>query len=318
MIALIFNFQASNISSIVVSAQTMDSTIIKMAHKTCGLVMYEPSPAPGSPSWPWAFSCISDTDGTVSPADSPFGDRYVVSLGYLVIMAVTIPLGLINLDENMIVQEGGFVLLCLCVVAWGIQFMYGGLQPSRMPAVVSSGFGPVLSTVVFNFGFITTVPSWLNEKAPGVGVATSTWVSIALSTAMFMVLGLLGGLGMDYPNGEDLLAAINDPSQPRILLISQIATYIFPIAALVSGIPVFAIIIRYNLVREGVPKLLANLFAVILPWAVAVFFYAGNLLTQIITWCVPGRRGVPSRSWLWLRMHTPSPHPPTPHPGRLR
>ena len=50
----------------------------------------------------------------------------------------------------------------------------------------------------------------------------------------------------------------------------------FPIAALLSGIPVFSIIIRYNLINEGVPKLWANMFAVVFPWAVSLFFYAGE------------------------------------------
>jgi hypothetical protein len=52
------------------------------------------------------------------------------------------------------------------------------------------------------------------------------------------------------------------PVEPRALPPPQIATYVFPIAALLSGIPVFSIIIRYNLVREGVHPLIANLFAV--------------------------------------------------------
>ena len=40
----------------------------------------------------------------ITRADSPFGDKYVISLGYLITMAVTIPLGFVNLDDNMIVQ----------------------------------------------------------------------------------------------------------------------------------------------------------------------------------------------------------------------
>ena len=61
----------------------------------------------------------------------------------------------------------------------------------------------------------------------------------------------------------------------------------FPIAALLSGIPVFSIIIRYNLINEGVPKLWANLFAVLFPWAVSLFFYAGEEEGGGIVGCVP-------------------------------
>ena len=64
MAALIFNFQASNISSIVVSAQTMDSTLLKAARKTCALVVYPPQ----SP----AFECIDKSDSLV-----PTGAQHV-------------------------------------------------------------------------------------------------------------------------------------------------------------------------------------------------------------------------------------------------
>lgn len=41
---------------------------------------------------------------------------------------------------------------------------------------------------------------------------------------------------------------------------------------------------RYNLMNEGVPQLWANLFAVVFPWLVALFFYAGDALANLITW----------------------------------
>jgi hypothetical protein len=47
---------------------------------------------------------------------------------------------------------------------------------------------------------------------------------------------------------------------------------------------VFSIILRYNLAAEGVPLWIANLIAVVSPWLVALFFYAGNLLTPLINW----------------------------------
>ena len=80
----------------------------------------------------------------------------------------------------------------------------------------------MLSTVIFNWGFLTTVPSWLNEKRPDVSVSRATWVSILLSLVIFLILGFGGGMGLDLPNGENLLAALNDPDAPNILLTSQV------------------------------------------------------------------------------------------------
>jgi hypothetical protein len=152
MTALLFNFQASNISSIVLSAQVTDSTLLAAAKMTCALVIYPPQIPP--------YECISrDTDSVIS--DSPFGDKYVASLGLLISAVIALPLGMINLEDNMAVQIGSFILLIVCELIWCVQFFYSGLLPQLMPAVQSNGgfalFGPAFATVVFNYGFVTTV-----------------------------------------------------------------------------------------------------------------------------------------------------------------
>ena len=48
--------------------------------------------------------------------------------------------------------------------------------------------------MIFNFGFLTTVPSWLNEKNGKVSVSKASWVSILLSLVMY-VEGAWGELG---------------------------------------------------------------------------------------------------------------------------
>jgi hypothetical protein len=274
MVCLLFNFQATNISAIVVSAQTMDNTILAIAKKTCAIILY-PAESP---------MCI-EADGTSSVTDSPFGDKYVISIGYIVTLALTVPLGFINLEDNMWVQQGGFVLLVFCIFAWVAQFFSTGLSASNMPVNDFSGWGPVLSTVVFNFGFMSTIPSWLNEKAPHVSVAKASWVSVVISGVMFLVLGIFGGYSLNVGNNLDLLAGIVGLEESSAIhTTAVVACYIFPTAALLSGIPVFSIIVRYNLLSEGVPAIWANLFAVVFPWVVALAFYSGNLLSNLITW----------------------------------
>jgi hypothetical protein len=61
-----------------------------------------------------------------------------------------------------------------------------------------------------------------------------------------------------------------------IQLYAKVATYLFPPAALLTSIPVFSVIIRYNLIENEIcGKIPANLFAVVFPWIAALFFYAG-------------------------------------------
>ena len=274
---LIFSFMSNNVSAIVVSAQVMDSTLIAMFHKTCAMIIYNSG---NNTKLHGVFDCISELDGSLS--DSPFGDAYVISIGFLIVMAAVVPLGYLNLDDNMWVQVGGMALLSACVFVWMGQFMEMGLDAVRMPAVSTSGYDIVLSSIIFNYGYVATIPSWLNEKGPGVGVVWSNIIAVVFATALYFILGVFGGLALPVGT-QDVLTAIDQDSSTWI--VSKIATYIFPIANLMSSIPVFAILIRYNLLNSGIcGKTFANVFAVLLPWILALFFYAGSQLTQLMNW----------------------------------
>ncbi len=45
-----------------------------------------------------------------------------------------------------------------------------------MPAFGNS-YGNVISVIIFNFGYVMTIPSWLNEKKPEVSIHKSVWLS---------------------------------------------------------------------------------------------------------------------------------------------
>ena len=106
-------------------------------------------------------------------------------------------------------QVGGIAILFVCIFLWIVVFFEQGLKASRMPAFGSS-YGSVLSVVIFNFGYVMTVPSWLNEKKANVSIKKTVTSSVIIANTLFLALGILGGLSLDYPNGEDLLAAIDN------------------------------------------------------------------------------------------------------------
>jgi hypothetical protein len=104
---------------------------------------------------------------------------------------------------------------------------------------------------------------------------------------MFLSIGILSSWSRGYSDaflsGQDLLAAMS--SSPVSNGASLAASYLFPIVALLSGIPVFSIIVRYNLMENGVGKVWANFWAVFFPWAAALCVYSGSLLNNVTT-CV--------------------------------
>lgn len=93
------SFITQNISNVIVSSQVADDIILKVAGRTCALVIY---PVRNDSQ----FQCVL-ADATPSAiADSPFGDEYTLSLGWILVAAVTVPLSSLALDDNMIFQVG--------------------------------------------------------------------------------------------------------------------------------------------------------------------------------------------------------------------
>lgn len=231
LVLILGSLAANNVSAIVESAQTMDATLLAIFKKTCAIYVH-PGQAPG---------CV---DTAASGSNSSFGNDYVISLGYILVLCLTVPLGFLKLEDNMWVQQGGAIALTICVLIWLAQFFHSGLDTSRLPVANTAGFSSILSTVIFNFSFLPTLPSWLSEKGRAVRVAPTVWVSIAVSTAQFFIMGFFGALALDLGSGADLLAALTDPATPNVWVASKVAAFVFPLAALLSGIPVVAIIIR--------------------------------------------------------------------------
>lgn len=278
---MVFVFFTQNLANILVTAQTMDNMILASAGKTCAIVLDA-----GASNH---FQCItSDTQDNSS--DSLFGKSTVFTLGYAVTLVVAIPLGIMNLDDNIIIQIGGMLLTFVCVIVWVLNFCAMGLKKTLLPDMApngDTGYLQLLPAILFNYGFVTTVPSWINEKRKDVRVGTTLVGAQVLASVQYVLTAVFAGLAMDFSDGVDITARLNDPKQHGVWLASRIMTFIFPLANILTSIPVFSIIIRYNLLQlEGfkMPVWLANAVAVFLPWVVAVPFYSGNQVNTLITW----------------------------------
>jgi len=270
MLLLVLSLMAVLISSVIISAQTMDLAVLAIFKKTWAL---EFAPHPG-----WVE--VTAAGNNVSP----FGDRFVISLGYVIVLAITVPLGYFNLDDNIIVQNGAFGFLIFIFVEWFVTFFIKGIDASRISAFAPNQ-SQVLGTIIFNYAFVITVPSWINEKREGVGVNKSIWLATSISTVFYMGVGLFGALTFDFKGNEDLLDVINNETTGSLHLISRICVYMFPVAALLSSIPVFSIVIKYNLLDNDMcSKKVANFWAVVFPWIISVVFYTGAGLIEIINW----------------------------------
>eukprot|EP01112_Ceratiomyxa_fruticulosa_P011020 TRINITY_DN2958_c0_g1_i2.p1 TRINITY_DN2958_c0_g1~~TRINITY_DN2958_c0_g1_i2.p1 ORF type:complete len:379 (-),score=43.44 TRINITY_DN2958_c0_g1_i2:19-1155(-) len=272
IIAQIFinvSLQFLNIASIIISAQVMDDCIIAIFKRSCGVSMY--------PKVAW--TCVD------KPGDgaSPFGGTVMfVTAGYIATLGLTVPMGYLTLDENIIIQVVCFGFLLLVIFNWIITFLKAGLHAEWVP-MVGPDLSNTLANVLFNFGFITTVPSWVNEKKPSVRVTSVLLGSVSTTCVIFICLGLFGSMAFKFVPGSDLLSTIDD--SPQSNLFNLVLTYMFPIFILCFSIPVYSIVVRYNLLQNKVcSKNLAYVFSVILPWLVVIPFMTGQGLMEVINW----------------------------------
>jgi hypothetical protein len=212
MLVFVVAFQASNISAIILSSQTMDTTLVALFKKSFALELYPSfggsSTADGVRDTRVSFIfCLPlhaalpqrDVHHVQVQGDSPFGSAYVISVGFAIILCLTIPMGYFNLDDNIWVQKGAFIMLFLCLLTWTGQFIGLGLDPNNMPAVSGGGFnqlGVLVSNTLLNYAFVVTVrhrctsctqnwshfgqvPSWVNEKKDTVSVNKTVVTAMA-------------------------------------------------------------------------------------------------------------------------------------------
>ncbi|KAF9348144.1 hypothetical protein BGX34_002657 [Mortierella sp. NVP85] len=261
--------QTTNIASIVVSAQLFDNLLIKIFHRSCGIQVH--------PNVAWV--CVTEQ----LQSASPFTGVMIMTAGVLLSFSMVLPLGLLKLSENIWVQLVSFGLLLLIIIQWIVTFFLHGLDTTLVPAI-GSDTSQTFGTILFNYAFITTVPSWANAKKPGVSIHKTIGWSVGITTIFYLAVAILGGMAYQISSDSSLIQAIS--SSPDVTVLSQITGYTFPIAALITSIPINTIVIRYNLVQSGAcNRLWANLCAGVLPWLIAIPCMTGSGLTTIINWC---------------------------------
>ncbi|KAI8596674.1 hypothetical protein EDD21DRAFT_311843, partial [Dissophora ornata] len=260
--------QTTNIASIAICAQLFDNLLIQIFHRTCGIQVYPNA----------ALVCVTEQ----LPSASPFSGVLIMSTGALVALIMIVPLCLMNLSENIWLQIGSCILILLVSLQWIVTFFQHGLEPMRVPAF-GSNMSQTFGSILFNYAFVTAVPSLANAKKTNVSLHKTVGSSVTTMTCLYLAVSILGGMAFEIPNNSSMIQAIN--ASPNATILSMVAGYTFPIAALITSIPVNIIVLRYNLIQSGTAKKgWANVLAGVLPWVFALPFMTGSGLTAAVGW----------------------------------
>eukprot|EP01133_Synstelium_polycarpum_P010702 gene10702-12447_t len=257
-----FCIQCYNIASIAICAQSMDQFLVFIFKKTFAL------------SFQHGFMAFEDTQ-------TLYNHGINISLGYVIICAIAIPMSFMNLDDNVkIVQTLSFIFLFVLIGEFIVQYCINGLVTSRVPAF-GSNYGQLASVFIFSWAYPMFIPSWVNEKKDIVNVNKAVWYSGLFSWFGYLFIGLLGAFAYSL-SSDNILNIMGSSGSSDV---TRIASYLFSLGVILPGIPVCFITTRYNLyVGYICGRKMSYFWGVIAPWLISFVFCNTKIFANFLNW----------------------------------
>jgi hypothetical protein len=215
--------------------------------------------------------CIEPFYSGESPV--PVAD-YVLSLGYVLLVALCLPFCFGGVCDQMALQYASFGVLVAAVAIYAVYATVGVVERGAADVPVVLAWTAIVrlpGTLVFNVCTYTVLATaWLSEKASGVppeGVARTASVASAL---VFIVFGLTLALAFGTDVTLDVGEFLAERDRP---LYVRVATYVFSLGVLISGIPVNMIMMRDDLRAAGAGRRTADFYALCVPWLLSWLAY---------------------------------------------
>lgn len=243
----------------------------------------------------------------------PFADSNVVfSAGLLVASLLALPVSLVRLSDTLWLQVGGAVARQLILLVFYCQFVALGVEQDNNPADTSvpapvpaypspKPFFPsdLLALCAVLYDFVVTCPSWLNERDPRLAQKSNAkkftsslpfaiWTAIGISTVNYVLLGALAARALPTtPRGEDDILGLIFVRPTRYWRITYVCCVLFGIVNILTSLPQFIIIARYNLLQlrwRFLPPWLCKALPVVLVLLLSVTGYDAFTIDMVMAW----------------------------------
>jgi amino acid permease len=270
-----------NIAAIVDTAETVDSTL--GFHWKTVAVSLDSSTGDHFQEWSHDGPCTR-RQVKLNECD-PFNDlqvtgNFLLTAGYVLTTIVFLPLCLADLKENTLAQIFGFGLLLSLSAYFCFDLSQYHLTLQHV-SVWGHQWSDMMGVILFNFSLVLAIPAWLNEKRESVSVRHTIVVSTAISTALYVAVGIIGALAIPQVNVNMLSPMLSGAFGGGI----QVAASLFAFFIIGLDIPLFSVLARYNLTHSGMcSKRTANILVVWIPWSISWFFYTGNDIGALLDW----------------------------------
>jgi len=126
-------------------------------------------------TWDLETGCGS-TDGCVA-FNRPSDSKFLLTGGYVLCALLFIPLGLLDLKENVSWQIVGFIMLLVFTFQFICAFVSSGFDTSNV-SLWGESWTCLFGIILFNFSVVSAVPAWLYERHPSVDVSKGKVMSI--------------------------------------------------------------------------------------------------------------------------------------------
>jgi hypothetical protein len=172
------------------------------------------------------------------------------------------------------------LVLLTISVQFVICFLIDGLNFGNV-SLWGETWSGMMGVILFNFGLVMAIPSWLAEKKETVSVSKVVYGSTAVSLVLYVAVGLLGALSIPNVNVNALEPMTSGAFGSSL----RIGASFFAFFIIGLDIPLFAVLTRYNLVNSGLCSTrVANIFVVYLPWSLSWLFYQGSAVSELLDW----------------------------------
>ena len=238
------------------------------------------------------------------PEQEQYGN-YLLTVGYLVTAALFLPICLMDLKENTAWQIVGLTILVslsayYCVNFWsrlpissshhannnGIwtNLAFPSLDHAALLKNVSlwgHDWSNMIGVIMFNYSLVLAIPAWLHDKKPHVSVHKVVIGSTALSTFLYIAVGILAAISIPNVNVNMLSPIVSGAFGTDM----QWAGSLFAFFIIGLDIPLFSVLTRYNLTHSGLCSTrTANWLVVWLPWGLSWILYQGDTIGHLLNW----------------------------------
>jgi hypothetical protein len=260
---------AVNIAAIRVSSQAVDSFLILAFKKTFGIEFYPHARA----------------TAVYGPNDWYGNDLVLgISLGYVILAVLLIPLSFMQLKSNIKVQIVSclIVIFSLVVFVWDF-FTQGHIDTSNVPAVPSSisDVSQLVGVFIFSLAYASMIPSWVNQKKKSVSVNRVIWITGGIVTILNYVIPLLAAFAYANLSGDDVFQVMTSSATGSKL--TKAAVYAYTLAVITTSVPVYSVTVKNNLYVTGATSWpVAVLIAIVLPWAISWIANSGAMFAFLL------------------------------------